>query len=99
MSIVLQVDERGGIALPADVCKRLGVSSGGAVQAEETPAGLLLKAQRQSAERSKSSLLDELDRILAKVPAEELAKLPRDGAEQHDHYIYGTPKRPPNGEQ
>ena len=28
------------------------------------------------------------------VPAEEWAKLPIDGAEQHDHYIYGTPKRP-----
>ncbi|MBW4443816.1 MAG: hypothetical protein KME10_21820 [Plectolyngbya sp. WJT66-NPBG17] len=24
---------------------------------------------------------------------EELSKLPTDGAEQHDHYIYGTPKR------
>jgi hypothetical protein len=29
----------------------------------------------------------------AGVPSEELAKLPSDGAEQHDHYIYGTPKR------
>ena len=28
------------------------------------------------------------------VPEEEWAKLPVDGAEQHDHYIYGTPKRP-----
>jgi Arc/MetJ-type ribon-helix-helix transcriptional regulator len=28
------------------------------------------------------------------IPAEEWAKLPVDGAEQHDHYIYGTPKRP-----
>ncbi len=28
------------------------------------------------------------------VPAEEWDKLPVDGAEQHDHYIYGTPKRP-----
>lgn len=26
------------------------------------------------------------------LPPEELAKLPKDGAEQHDHYIYGTPK-------
>ena len=25
---------------------------------------------------------------------EEWDKLPVDGAEQHDHYIYGTPKRP-----
>jgi Arc/MetJ-type ribon-helix-helix transcriptional regulator len=27
------------------------------------------------------------------IPAEEWAKLPVDGASQHDHYIYGTPKR------
>ncbi len=28
------------------------------------------------------------------VPEEELERLPTDGATQHDHYIYGTPKRP-----
>ena len=28
------------------------------------------------------------------VPEEELEHLPVDGAAQHDHYIYGTPKRP-----
>jgi len=27
------------------------------------------------------------------VPEEEWTKLPVDGAAQHDHYIYGTPKR------
>jgi len=27
------------------------------------------------------------------IPEEVLAILPTDGAEQHDHYIYGTPKR------
>ena len=32
--------------------------------------------------------------ITASIPDEEWAKLPVDGAEQHDHYIYGTPKRP-----
>ena len=30
----------------------------------------------------------------ADAPPEELAKLPTDGASQHDHYLYGTPKRP-----
>src|SRR5262245_7690208 len=38
------------------------------------------------------------ERILeraAAIPDEEFDKLPVDGAEQHDHYIYGTPKRPP----
>ena len=36
------------------------------------------------------------ERILersAAIPDEEWDKLPVDGAEQHDHYIYGTPNR------
>ena len=28
------------------------------------------------------------------VPDEDLERLPVDGAAQHDHYIYGFPKRP-----
>ena len=28
------------------------------------------------------------------IPDEELGLLPTDGATQHNHYIYGTPKRP-----
>ncbi len=31
--------------------------------------------------------------LLKDVPEEDFACLPVDGAEQHDHYIYGTPKR------
>ncbi len=31
--------------------------------------------------------------IMAATPQEELAKLPKDGASEHDHYIYGWPKR------
>lgn len=30
---------------------------------------------------------------MAETPREELAKLPVDGASQHDHYIYGWPER------
>ncbi len=33
------------------------------------------------------------EKIMEDVPPEALAKLPTDAAEQHDHYIYGTPKR------
>jgi predicted RNase H-like HicB family nuclease len=39
------------------------------------------------------SLLALFDQITADMTEEEIAQLPRDGAEQHDHYIYGTPKR------
>ncbi|MCH8960297.1 MAG: hypothetical protein IH820_03015 [Bacteroidetes bacterium] len=31
--------------------------------------------------------------MMKDVPEEELDKLPSDGAAEHDHYIYGTPKR------
>jgi hypothetical protein len=30
---------------------------------------------------------------MSKVPAEILATMPKDGASQHDHYLYGAPKR------
>ena len=39
------------------------------------------------------SLLALFDSITADMTPEEIAKLPTDGAEQHDHYIYGLPKR------
>jgi predicted RNase H-like HicB family nuclease len=32
--------------------------------------------------------------ITSDMTEEEIRQLPSDGAEQHDHYIYGTPKRP-----
>ncbi len=33
--------------------------------------------------------------IMKDVPNEQLDRLPVDGAGNHDHYIYGTPKRAP----
>ena len=35
----------------------------------------------------------DLADLLQDVPQEVLDRLPTDGAAQHDHYIYGTPKR------
>jgi hypothetical protein len=37
---------------------------------------------------------EEVLEMTAAIPDEEFDKLPADGAEQHDHCIYGTPKRP-----
>lgn len=39
------------------------------------------------------NMMAEIDRIAATVPDEVWEKVPRDMAEQHDHYIYGTEKR------
>jgi hypothetical protein len=32
---------------------------------------------------------------MSRVPAEIMAAMPKDGASEHDHYIYGLPKRNP----
>lgn len=32
--------------------------------------------------------------IMGKVPGEVFDRMPTDGSQQLDHYIYGTPKRP-----
>ncbi|HSR50971.1 MAG TPA: hypothetical protein VLV83_09080 [Acidobacteriota bacterium] len=31
--------------------------------------------------------------LMKDLPEEDLAMLPKDGASEHDHYLYGTPKR------
>jgi hypothetical protein len=38
-------------------------------------------------------LLESADRIAAEVPASELEKLPIDGGQNLDHYLYGAPKQ------
>jgi len=39
--------------------------------------------------------IDEIfDEAIRNVPREEFLKMPTDLADQHDHYIYGTPKKP-----
>ena len=67
-------------------------------------AGLLLRqlepteaqqpASRAAAHEPKP-IWDEVLELTADVPAQEWDKLPSDLAEQHDHSIYGTPRRPP----
>lgn len=37
-------------------------------------------------------LLEQVKEIQAQVPAEVWEKLPHDGAINHDHYLYGSPK-------
>lgn len=39
------------------------------------------------------SLSERLAALAEQIPVADRAGLPEDGAEQHDHYIYATPKR------
>lgn len=49
--------------------------------------------QTDSETTTGQSLLAMFDGLTANITPEEIAKLPTDGAEQHDHYLYGSPKR------
>ena len=66
---------------------------------EEALALLEQREQQQSPSNHQNatdtrSIGEIIDELMSDVPAEVLDRLPVDGAEQHDHYIYNTPKRP-----
>jgi predicted DNA-binding antitoxin AbrB/MazE fold protein len=46
-----------------------------------------------SARESPPALVERLLTIANSVPDEVVRAWPTDGASQHDHYLYGTPKR------
>ncbi|MFM7716381.1 MAG: hypothetical protein ACKO7A_27835 [Microcystis sp.] len=48
--------------------------------------------QTQSAE-TKQPFWQFIEELTGDIPPEVLETLPTDGAEQHDHYLYCTPKR------
>ena len=96
------------IDLPKDVESSIlaAVQSGrfASVDAAMTEAASLLLQQLKQAEASQPAtdgatqenkpVWEEILELTADVPPEEWDKLPSDLAEQHDHYLYGTPRRP-----
>jgi hypothetical protein len=53
----------------------------------------LLEGDEQAMAQQGPRIWEVFDEILRDTPQEQLDLLPRDGARQHDHYIYGTPKQ------
>jgi len=72
-----------------------------ALQAKEAAAGLTLEAwlkqlagaEEQPPIQPLRHIADMILENMRDVPAEVMASMPEDGASQHDHYIYGWPKR------
>ncbi|HMG73635.1 MAG TPA: hypothetical protein VK582_09045 [Pyrinomonadaceae bacterium] len=54
---------------------------------------LLVKEQAAPAESTRRPIGEIFEELSSQVPFEEWAELPRDGAEHHDHYLYGSLKR------
>jgi antitoxin component of MazEF toxin-antitoxin module len=87
MSTTLKADASGAVTLPADLCRAAGVEPGADLVAE-VQAGRIILAP------AAPSLAERIAARARALPQETLDRLPVDGASQHDHYIYGTPKRP-----
>jgi len=87
MSTILKADANGAVTLPADLCKAAGLTPGAELVAE-------VQADRIILGPAAPSLVERIAARARALPQETLDRLPADGASQHDHYIYGTPKRP-----
>jgi hypothetical protein len=74
-----------------------------ALKAKAAAAGLSLDAwlkqlagtaeEPQAPVRPLRHIADRILDNMKDVPPEVMAEMPEDGASQHDHYIYGWPKR------
>ena len=71
-----------------------------ALKAKAAAAGLTLEAwlqklaeQERPPSRPGRHIADVIVENMSNVPPDIMASMPKDGASQHDHYIYGWPKR------
>jgi antitoxin component of MazEF toxin-antitoxin module len=87
MSTIVKADATGAVMLPAELCRAAGVQPGADLVAE-------IQAGRIVLGLAEPSLAERIAAQACALPQETLDRLPADGASQHDHYIYGTPKRP-----
>jgi hypothetical protein len=53
----------------------------------------MLRQGQQPQPRESRPIWEIIQELSSQIPIEEWAELPADGAEQHDHYLYGSPKR------
>lgn len=63
------------------------------VSAEEYARQLLAHAIETAPSPRRRHISEVILEKMTKVPPEIMAAMPKDGASQHDHYLYGLPKR------
>ncbi len=88
MSTILKADANGAVILPADLCRLAGVEPEAELVADVQTGRIVL-------ERPRPSLAEQITELARDLPQEVVDQLPTDGAAEHDHYLYGSPKRHP----
>jgi antitoxin component of MazEF toxin-antitoxin module len=86
MSTIVKADANGAVTLPADLCRAAGVTPGSAVAADVNDGRIIITPPGQS-------VGERIAAMARALPPGTLDDLPDDLASQHDHYLYGAPKR------
>jgi predicted DNA-binding antitoxin AbrB/MazE fold protein len=90
MTITIDATYEGGVLKPAQPLP-LAEHAQVRLTVEESPE--TKTSVGISGAASREPIWERLAKLGAQIPEEELAKLPTDGASQHDHYLYGSTKR------
>jgi predicted DNA-binding antitoxin AbrB/MazE fold protein len=92
MTITVDATYEGGVLKPA---RPLPLSEHEQVRVTvESQLAVDVPSREMATEPARPTLAEQLVALANALPEEVAARLPTDGASQHDHYIYGTPKRP-----
>ena len=83
----IKADSSGAVTLPAELCRAAGLTADADLVAEVDAGRIVVKPVGPS-------LAERIIARAAALPPGALDGLPDDLAAQHDHYLYGTPKRP-----
>ena len=90
MQITIDATYEDGVLKPA---QKLALREHEKVRVTVEPQVVPFQSEPVSTAPAREPIWERLAKLAADVPVEELAKLPTDGASQHDHYLYGAPKR------
>lgn len=87
MSTRIKADTSGAVTLPAELCQAAGLTPGADLVVE-------VETGRIVVEPAQPPLWERIVARADLLPPDVLEGLPDDLAAQHDHYLYGAPKRP-----
>ena len=81
------------IELPDDQAAALNAKAMAQGLSAEEYARQALERDLQTDRPARRHISEVIRERMSKVPREIMDAMPKDGASQHDHYIYGLPKR------
>jgi len=92
MTLTIELSEKQAAALQAKATAE-GLSLEEWIQKLAQPEPASIKDGASQHDRPRRHISEIIRGNMSRVPPEIMAAMPKDGASEHDHYIYGLPKR------